>query len=401
MRILLINDYSTPTGGAEVYSLNLRNALRETGHEAMLFASSVGPEELRRADYECWGTSQKIINRILQTCNPVAAFRLKKVLKIFKPDIVHLNIFLTQLSPSVLMMLGRIPVVYTAHWYRAICPKGTKLLPDHTLCTNRAGKVCFQKKCLPLYLWWMDMLQLQLLTLYFNRIDVVIANSQITSRRLTADGINPDKMIYYFVHNSASESKTFVGRPTVCFIGRLVSVKGGEVLIRAMKNLLQRIPDVRLLIAGDGPDKSILQKCVRELNLTECVEFLGYVANEDLHSLWRVADVLAVPSLWEEPFGIVAAEALAAGVPVVATRGGGLEEIVEDQRSGYLVDPGNADQLTERLYDILHDRRAAEQMGKYGQEVVRAQFNLKSHLDELLAVYEKLLFVNKNKSVRT
>lgn len=400
MKILLINDYSTPTGGAEVYSLNLRGALREAGHEAMLFASSVGPEELRKADYECWGSSQKIINRILQTCNPVAAFRLKKVLKIFKPDIVHLNIFLTQLSPSILMMLGRIPVVYTVHWYKVICPKGTKLLPDHTLCTNRAGKVCFQKKCLPRHLWWIDMLQLQLLKHYFHRIDFVIANSRITGGRLAADGINPDQMIYYFVQNSALEPKTLTGRPTVCFVARLVSVKGGEVLIRAMKNLLQRIPEARLLIAGEGPDKNILQQCVRELNLTECVEFLGYVPNEDLASLWRVADVLAVPSLWEEPFGIVAAEALAAGVPVVATRGGGLEEILEDQRSGYLVDPGNAEQLAEKLYDILRDRSAAEQMGRYGWEVMRNRFNLKLHLDELLAVYEKVLAVNKNKSVR-
>jgi glycosyltransferase involved in cell wall biosynthesis len=326
---------------------------------------------------------------------------LKSVLKIFKPDIVHLNIFLTQLSPSILTVLDEIPVVFTAHWYKAICPKGTKLLPDNTSCTYRAGFACFQKKCLPLYLWWIDMLQMKLLKHYFNRIDFVIANSRITDTRLTADGINPDQMIYYFVRNSASESKTFSGRPTVCFVGRLVSVKGAEVLIRAMKNLLLRIPDARLLIAGEGPDKSILQKCVRELGLTQCIEFLGYVPNENLDSLWRVADVLAVPSLWEEPFGIVAAEALAAGVPVVATRGGGLEEILEDQRSGYLVDPGNAEQFMERLYDILRDRSAAERMGKYGREVMRTRFSLKSHLEELLAVYEKIVVENKNKSVRT
>jgi glycosyltransferase involved in cell wall biosynthesis len=385
LKVLIINDYSTPTGGAEVYSLNLRTALRQYGHDARFFASSVGSKNLRMADYECWGTSQKVMNRLLQTYNPVAAFQIRKRLKEFCPDIVHLNIFLTQLSPSILPVLREFPVVYTAHWYRAICPKGTKLIRDHTVCTYPAGVAC----------WWLDMLQLRLLKRHFRNIDFVIANSRITEERLGVEGIHCDSRLPYFVNSSALEEKKFSPQPTICFLGRLVPEKGADVLIRAMKTLLQRLPDARLLIAGNGPQKGLLEQLVSQLGLGASIHFLGYIPNENLDSLWAECDVLAVPSRWEEPFGIVATEALAAGVPVVATRGGGLEEIVEDQKSGYYVEPGNVEELSDKLYDVLRDRKLAIQLGQYGKQMMQAKFNMKSHLDQLMMFYERLLQVRK------
>ena len=120
MKILIVSDYSTPTGGAEIYTLQLRTLLREAGHEVLLFASSVGKQEQRLADVECWGTREKITNRLLQTFNPLAYLGLRRVMRQFKPDVVHLNMFLTQLSPFVLPAIGDTPVVHTAHLYRLI-----------------------------------------------------------------------------------------------------------------------------------------------------------------------------------------------------------------------------------------------------------------------------------------
>jgi glycosyltransferase involved in cell wall biosynthesis len=399
VKILLVSDYSVPLGGAEVYTLALRKTLRQAGHDARIFASSVGEKELRNADFECWGTQQKVTNRFLQTFNPFAAIKLNKILKTFQPDVVHLNIFLSQLSPSILMILKDVPVVYTAHWYRAICPKGTKLLPDNRYCTYMAGTACLYNKCLPAYLWWIDMLQLRFIRRYFKNIDMVLANSQVTNRRLAIDGISADKTIYYFVDPSYLESKASSARPTVCFVGRLVSVKGVHVLIQAMKSIVDRIPQSRLLIAGEGPERASLEKLTRELQLTASVEFLGHVPNEALDSLWKVSHVLAVPSLWEEPFGIVAIEGLAAGIPVVATRGGALEEIVEDQRNGFLVNPGDAQELADKLYNVLRDTQMAERMGKYGRDTVIKKFNRQVHLDEILAVDETLMNSKKKSRI--
>ena len=120
MKILIITDYSTPRGGAEIYCLKLRQLLREAGHDARLFSSTVDNQQHLYADFECWGTHEKVTNRLLQTFNPFALLKMHHILNNFKPDVVHLNLFLTQLSPALLLALKRVPVVYTAHLYKII-----------------------------------------------------------------------------------------------------------------------------------------------------------------------------------------------------------------------------------------------------------------------------------------
>ena len=126
MKILLVNDYATPTGGAELIMLSLRRQLRELGHDARLFASSARPlNQESQGDYHCLGTTSKF-RTLLQSKNPWASQKLAKILSEFKPDVVHVRIFLTQLSPSILPLLINIPTIYHVAWYRAICPLGTK-----------------------------------------------------------------------------------------------------------------------------------------------------------------------------------------------------------------------------------------------------------------------------------
>lgn len=108
MKILLVNDYSTPTGGAEIRMLGVRDGLRERGHDARLFAGSAQPTTGNAADYECFGTLSRF-RSLLQTANPFAYVELKRVLAEFRPDVVHVRIFLTQLSPLILPLLRNIP----------------------------------------------------------------------------------------------------------------------------------------------------------------------------------------------------------------------------------------------------------------------------------------------------
>jgi hypothetical protein len=153
LRVLLVNDYGTPGGGAELQVLALRERLRERGVDARLFASSAD-EGLGEngADHRCLGTTSAL-RTPLQVANPSASIRLRRVLREFRPDVVHVRLFLTQLSPLILPLLARVPSIYHASWYRAVCPVGTKMLPDGSPCAVRAGLACHGNGCLPWRNW--------------------------------------------------------------------------------------------------------------------------------------------------------------------------------------------------------------------------------------------------------
>ncbi|AVH60475.1 MULTISPECIES: glycosyltransferase family 4 protein [Streptomyces] len=150
--------------------------------------------------------------------------------------------------------------------------------------------------------------------------------------------------------------------PYVLFVGRLVPQKGVDVLLRAFGAVLRRIPRARLLVVGDGEQRLYLERMARALGLMPQVVFLGWQTGPELVHLYQQAEVLAVPSVYE-PFGLVALEGLACGRPVVASRTGGLADIVTDGTDGWLVDPADHLQLAQRLAWLLLDRRLAEGFG--------------------------------------
>ena len=186
MKILLVNDYGTLAGGAEVQILLLRNELRKRGHDARLFTSSARPTTGEsQADYECLGTISRF-RTLLQTANPWAYLRLRQVLAGFQPDVVHVKMFLTQLSPLILPLLRDTPSLYHVAWYRPICPLGTKMLTDGTTCHVSAGVACYQNGCLPLRDWFPLMLQMKLWRRWREAFNLIVANSEAVKNRLVA-----------------------------------------------------------------------------------------------------------------------------------------------------------------------------------------------------------------------
>ena len=123
MRILLVSDYGTLAGGAEIGLMTLREGLRKLGHDARVFTSSARAGGERFADYECFGTTSPS-RTLLQTANPWATIGLRRVLREFKPDVVHVKMFLTQLSPLVQPLVRDVPSLYHVVWYRPVCPLG-------------------------------------------------------------------------------------------------------------------------------------------------------------------------------------------------------------------------------------------------------------------------------------
>ncbi len=152
----------------------------------------------------------------------------------------------------------------------------------------------------------------------------------------------------------------------VGIVGRLVEMKGHRDLFAAVKSLQGSHPNVRVMVVGEGPDRARFEAFATELDLAGRVIWTGLVAPEDLTRVYPLFDVLAMPSRWEG-FGLAAAEAMAAGVPVVGCRVSGLEEVVEDGVSGLLAPVGDVASLASALGRLLDDRALARQMGAAGQ----------------------------------
>jgi hypothetical protein len=140
MKILLLHDYGTATGGAELQMLALRQALRDRGHEVRLFTSRAVPvaDYPLLADDHCFGSLTRF-QVLSQTANVSAYWNLRRVLQTFRPDVVHVRMFMWQLSPLILPLLTSLPAIYQTAVYKAICPLGTKILPNGQACNNRAG----------------------------------------------------------------------------------------------------------------------------------------------------------------------------------------------------------------------------------------------------------------------
>lgn len=392
MRVLLLNDYGTLVGGAEIQAVALRDELRARGHEVVLFtsdaAASPGP---LYADRTASGSVSR--GRTLrQAANVDAARSLRRVLDEFRPDVVHASVVLTQLSPLVLPLLRKIPSIYYAVWYRAVCPTGTKMLPDGSPCQTSWGRGCYVGGCLPLRDWLPLMAQRSLWQRWRGAFDAVVANSEATRRHLEAGGMSVDAVVGHGVRRLPAP-RPLSDPPTVVFAGRLVPEKGVDVLLRAFHAVAERLPDARLLVAGDGPDREAITALITSLGLAENVTMLGYRSAPEVDRLFEGAWVQAVPSQWEEPFGMVAAEASMRGTAVVASDRGGLRGIVGDGVTGRLVPSTDVDAWAGALTDLLLDRARAEGMGRRGRAVAVEQFGVDVQTDRFLALYRRLVGV--------
>ena len=159
------------------------------------------------------------------------------------------------------------------------------------------------------------------------------------------------------------------------FVGRLAAVKGVAMLLRAVAGLAPRYPDLKLTLIGDGPERNALEALQRDLGLGDRVTFAGPKTQEDVAETLSTADLFVLPS-FAEGVPVVLMEAMASGLPVVATRIAGIPELVEDGVSGRLVPPGNLAALSEAIAALLDDPAAARAMGESGRATVEAEFDI-------------------------
>ena len=380
LRILLLSDYSDGSGGVERLLEALRNDLRRLGHTVCWLSTTASSRETPHADELCFGTTGRL-RGLLQFCNPSAALTLRRVIREFKPDVVHVAMFLTQLSPAILPLLAQVPTLYNVHWYRPICLIGTRILPDGRPCQQCAGLACLQNRCLPPLEWLPLVVGLQLYRRWANVFRLVVTPSKYVTRQLNAWGCPATLDIANGIE-AVPARPPLTGPPLVVFAGRLVPEKGVHLLIQACL----RLPQAKLLIVGDGPQLAALRALA-----SPQVEFAGHLSRAAMEARFQSAWVQVVPSVWQEPFGITAAEAQMRGTAVIVSDVGGLAELVTHGHSGFVTPPGNVDALTHALHEILSHRPTAEAMGQAGRANALQRFSMPAFTASFLDAYRSII----------
>lgn len=391
MRILLISDYATSSGGAEVAILHLRQKLRERGHDARIFSTTARPAGMRVcSEYRCFGTITPL-RVLLQTVNPGAFFGLRGVIRSFKPHVVHVHLFLTQLSPLILPLLKNIPSIHHVRWLRPVCPTGSKRMPDGTICQRSWGAACYHEGCVPFAVWPFIKLQMTLWQRWIRVFNATISLSHAVKAAMAREHIGSTIVLWNGIPSSSSCARPPLSNPpTVAFSGRLVRVKGVDVLIRAFSKVLPVVPSARLLIAGEGPEKQRLQRLANRLGIGYCTLFTGFLQARELEQHFASAWVQAVPSVWVEALSRAAQEAMMRGTAVIASDIGGLAEIVQNEDTGLLVSANDVRALGAALLRLLTHRELAEKMGRAGRRFAVAHFDENRYIERLTQLYSDL-----------
>lgn len=166
--------------------------------------------------------------------------------------------------------------------------------------------------------------------------------------------------------------------------GRFVEQKGHDYLISAAVDIVKQIPNIRFLLLGDGPLKDFLENMIRENNLQSHFTFAGML--DDINNELNGADLMIHPSRFE-PFGIAVLEGMRAGLPIVASRIGGIPEVVKEGYNAVLVEPGQPDKIAESVIDLISNREKMVTMGQNGRKRFEEDFQLNKMIDRLEQVY--------------
>ncbi|MGB9937049.1 MAG: glycosyltransferase family 4 protein [Methanobacterium sp.] len=175
---------------------------------------------------------------------------------------------------------------------------------------------------------------------------------------------------------------------SIIFVGRLAPHKHVDDLIEAIDILKKSIPSVKLRIIGNGIEKDKLIKLVNDLNLNKQIDFLANLEYSEVIEEMKRSNILVLPST-REGFGLVLAEANACNIPVIAYKSGGVVEVIENNKNGFLIEPRNINELSEKIKFLLENEEIAREMGEYGRKKVQKCFNWENIIEEIIKIYKK------------
>lgn len=407
MKILMMNKYFYLKGGAEKYFFELQDLLKRNGHDIVPFCMESErnlptPHSRYFVPHVDYGGAMNPLSKIRAAARtihyPEAERRAEALICETRPDIVHVHNIYHQLTYAPLRAAKRhgIPVVMTAHDLKLVCPN-YQMFCRGQVCEKCSGGRYYnalRRRCGKGRL--SDSLILAC-EMYYNRrihdavryMDAIICPSRFLRDKLEAHGIPAAKLVHvpncldladYAPRYGCDEEGYAV------YAGRLNAEKGLHTLLGAMRLL----PGMTLKIAGEGPERQALQIAAKKWGLSG-VAFLGYLEGGALHEAIRDAGFVVAPSECYENFPYAVLEAFALGKPVVASRIGGIPELVESGVNGYLFAPGNSEELAQRMEELALDPLRLREFGRNGRSLVENLCGPERHYEAILEIYQCLL----------
>ena len=366
MRILHVIS-SSGMYGAEAVILNLCRSLNESGHDCQIAVFAHEPEP----NLELWKKAQahQVESHIIPCKGRVdrqVTGRIRDLARNVKADIVHAHGYKADVYTYFALRKRRVPLLSTCHTWYDNDPLVTfyGVLDRHVL----------------------------------RRFDSVIAVSREVSERVLKAGVPAEKVhlirngidVRPFVAAAASrrDAPEIPGPMTVGIVGRLAPEKGIDVFIRAALLVLQWAPGTRFVIVGDGPEGCNLRELANQLHVEDSISFLGL--RNDMPEVYLSFD-LFVSSSRQEGLPMAILEAMASGLPVIATKVGEVSTVITQGATGLLVDPENSEQLARSIVALLGDSLLRSQLGSSAIETVARDFSAQRMANDYVCLYESTL----------
>lgn len=414
MKILLVNKYHYVKGGSETYYFGLANLLQAHGHEVIYFA--MADENNRPCEQEKYFVSNVDFNGNISKMQKVKAgfrvlysFEAKKCISALieqeRPDIVHINLVHRHITLSIVRAIRKynIPIVFTIHDLNCVCPNHEMLSNGKVceLCLHGKYSNCIKNKCVKgstakSALAAIEAINYKRMKIY-DDIDLFITPSAFYKKKLEESCIIHSEIIHMknflpvdTVYNSDNPDKGYL-----LYFGRISEEKGVLTLVKAVEKLSSDIP---LYILGTGPVEDEVKAYIDDKNLGNKIKMLGFKSGDELKKYVAEAKCIILPSEWYEngPYAIM--EAMSQGKPVIVSNYGGLPEIVEDGKTGFICKPFDSDDLKnciEKVCTLSADEY--RQMGINAVNSAKADFNPEKYVEKLTELYKQLIDKHKNK----
>jgi glycogen synthase len=385
MKLLIYSHFFAPSiGGVETIVLSLARGIAEVrGRDGSPRFEVTVVTQTPASSFDDQGLPFRVVRQsgLAQIRQLVAA-----------SDIVH--VAGPAIAPLICGLLARKRVVVEHHGFQTICPNGQLLIePEGTPCpgyfmAKRHGK------CLGCNAGqgWLASAKLWLLTFVrrflCRRVSVNITPTQWLAGLLKLPRV---AVIPHGLEPSSAFVRTAVSSrpPVIAFQGRLVTTKGVHLLLEAARILREQSHSFQLVIIGEGPDRAALEQFTRDTQLADRVHFTTWLATPQLETALAQASVLVVPSLGGEVFGLVVAENMQRGLPVVASDLGALAEVVGE--GGITFRTGDTFDLAAKLLQVLNDTALAARLSVAGRQRALDLFCRHRMIEDHLGVYDKLL----------
>jgi glycosyltransferase involved in cell wall biosynthesis len=417
MRIAIINWSSRLVGGIETYLNALIPELVNAGNEVSFFCEADEPVEREQITLapaiESWCASALGSEQALQA------------LRNWKPDVLYTHKLDDPELEAEIMAIA--PAVFFAHDYHGMCISGTKThqFPIARPCDRRLGAACllhyFPRRCgglNPISMMRLYRLQTRRTDL-LPRYDAVVTHSDYMRGELIKHGVSPQRAHSFpFLTEARRGARAEVdcgptsngdstgsnesagveqsGQLQLIFCGRMEVLKGGHILLDALPEVQKTLgKKVRLVFAGDGRRRSDWERQAAQLQGQHDsldIEFVGWLDRPRLERLIDSSDLMVVPSLWPEPFGLSGPEAGLRGLPAVAFAVGGISEWLENGVNGCLApgDPPTAKGLAEAIIRCVNNQESYEELRR-GSVKLAQRFNGRSHLAHLMKVFNGIV----------